>query len=219
MDELVQDWGYTLLDPPHPDSPGCGGLVVAIRQKPTGKHFDPQVLHLHLRDRKGEAEGMALSWILPQPASDHVCPGRVLLTDRADKRVQFFTFGGSLEMTMRPDEVVYALRSPAAFLELLGQEDSIPDQLAFETESLLSRAMVQWRQDERRFNRRLAEVDPLRFYTAVLHSLLLRHKQVDAMETVYPELDDVLLREKTWLKAQGLWPDEPLTLQELLSPA
>jgi hypothetical protein len=219
MDELVKDWGYTLLDPLHPDSPGFGGLVVAIRAKPTGKHFDPQVLHLHLCNSKGEAGGMALSWIAPQPASHHLCPGRVFLTDRVDKRVQFFTFGGSLEMTMRPDQVIYTLRSPAPFLELLGQEDKIPDQLAFETESLLSRAMVQWGQDEHGFERCLGEVDPLRFYTAVLHSLLLRHKEVEAMETVYPELDDAFLSEKRWLKAQGLWPAEPLTLEDLLCPA
>jgi hypothetical protein len=218
MDDLVRDWGYVLLDPSHADSLGHGGLVVALRHKPTGKHFDPETLYLRLRDRTGTFRGMTLSWTAPPLESGHVCPGRVILADRADKRVEFFTFGGSLERVERPDEVVYTLRSPTPVLELLGQGERISDQLAFETESLLSGAAAHWGHDERGFGQCLAAVDPLQFYVAVLQSLLLRHKRVVAMETVYPELDDALLREKRGLQARGLWPAEPPVLEDLLSP-
>jgi len=221
MDELVKEWGYTLLDPPHADSLGGGGLVVALRAKPTGQHFDPETLFLRLRDRTETCRTVTLRLASPRLEACHVCPGRVSLTDRADKRVEFFTFGGSLEMTERPEEVVYVLRSPVPVLEILGQEGSVPDQLAFETESLLSRATAHWSRsgDPRSFDQRLAAVDPLPFYVAVLQTLLLRHRRVEAMETVYPELDDALFHEKRRLQAQGLWPDEPLALEDLLSSA
>jgi hypothetical protein len=38
----VAGWGYYLLPRSHPHSPGHPGLLIAIRQKPTEKHFDPQ---------------------------------------------------------------------------------------------------------------------------------------------------------------------------------
>jgi hypothetical protein len=143
----------------------------------------------------------------------------VILTDRFDQRVELFTFGGSMEMTQRPNEVIYTLRSPAPVLEILGQDNSTPDQLAFETETLLGREAARWGRDDRGFEQRLAQTEPLQLYMAVLHSLLMRHREFEAMEIVYPDLDDALVREKRWLKAQRLWPDEPPTLPDLLSPA
>jgi hypothetical protein len=219
VDDMSASWGYSFLDAPHPDSFGYSGLVIAIREKPTGQHFDPEMIHLHLCDATGGMRGTTLSWHSPRPASDRVCLSRVILADRFDQRVEFLTFGGLLEMTPDRDKVVYTLRSPAPVLEILGQEASIPDQLAFETESLLSREAARWGRDDRGFEQRLAKVEPMQLYVAVLHSLLQRHKQIEAMEIVYPDLDDALLNEKRWLKARGLWPDKPPMPSDLLSPA
>lgn len=94
--ELMQNWGYYLLPKSHRDSPGYAGLLVAIRQQPTGEHFDPRRLHLRLRDVKGIVEWRTLDWLTPLEASAHACPGRLILRDRFDKSVEFFTFGGSL---------------------------------------------------------------------------------------------------------------------------
>jgi len=218
MDETIGNWGYSFLHAPHPDSLGYSGLVIAIREKPTGQHFDPEAIHLHLCNATGGMRGTTLTWQSPRPASDRVCPGRVILTDRRDRRVEFFTFGGSLEMSQGPAEVIYTLRSPAPVLEILGQEDRIPDQFAFETEALLSREAARWGRDDRGFEQRLARIEPLQLYMAVLHLLLLRHKQFEAMEIVHPDLDDALFRERRWLQAQRLWPDEPPVLPDLLSP-
>jgi hypothetical protein len=218
VDEIIGNRGYSYLDAPHPDSLGYSGLVIAIRERPTGQRFDPEVIHLHLCDAAGGIRGATLSWQSPRPASDRVCPCRVILADRFDQRVEFFTFGGSMEMTQWPNELVYTLRSPAPVLEIRGQEDSTPDQLAFETEALLSREAARWGRDDRGFEQRLAQAEPLQLYIAVLHFLLLRHKQFEAMEIVYPDLDDALFRERRWLRGQGLWPDNPPILLDLLSP-
>jgi hypothetical protein len=38
----MENQGYYLLPKFHPHSPGYTGLLVAIRERPTGMHFDPE---------------------------------------------------------------------------------------------------------------------------------------------------------------------------------
>jgi hypothetical protein len=171
--EAVRDLGYQLLPQTHRHSPGGSGLLVAIRKEPTGKHYDPKTMHLHLRDVHGMAKQRSLSLLSPGPDSDRVCPGHVILSDRLDKRVEFFTFGGSLEVIPAADARVYVLHSPAPVLAMVAEEETAADLLAAETDALLAQVEVRWGHDERGFNQRLAEVEPLPFYMGTL-----THRQV-----------------------------------------
>jgi len=214
----TMDWGYYLLPQSHRDSPGYAGVLIVIREQPTGKHFDPKTLYLPVRDVEGVAKWTKLSWSSPPTDSNHVCPGRVILSDRFDKRVEFFTFGGSLEVTSGSGEMVCSLHSPAPVLELVAQQETIPDQLASETEALMGKIRAKWELDDRGFNQRLAEVNPLQFYLATLQSILLQYKHTPTLAEVYHELRDALLREKEWLVAKDLWPVDSLRLEDLLAP-
>jgi hypothetical protein len=216
--ELMKNWGYYPLAKSHPESLGYTGLLVAIRHEPTGKHFDPQALHLHLRDESCSAKWRTLSWLSPLEGTGHVCPGAVTLEDRSGKEIQFFTFGGSLEMTSGSGEMVYSLQSPAPVLELVAPEETIPDQLAAETEELLGRIEVKWGEDEEGFRRRLAEVDPLQFYIATLGSILHHYEQIHILEEAYHELVAALRQEREWLIEKHLWPAKSLALEDLLAP-
>jgi hypothetical protein len=216
--ELMKNWGYYPLAKPHPGSPGHTGLLVAIRKEPTGKHFDPQMLHLRLRDEYGGAEWKTLSWLSPLEGVGHACPGTITLQDRLGKLVEFFTFGGSLGMTSGPGEMIYSLHSPAPVLELTAQEETFPDQLAIETEEQLGKIEVKWGKDEKGFSRRLAEVDSLQFYLATLGSILRHYEQVDILEKAHREFFAALRREREWLVQKRLWPAKPLALEDLLAP-
>jgi hypothetical protein len=216
--ELMKNWGYHLLDKPHPGSPGYTGLLVAIRKEPTDKHFDPQTLHLRLRGEYGGAGWRTFVWLAPLEGTGHVCPGTVTLKERSGKQVEFYTYGGSLEMTSGSGEVVYSLRSPAPVLELTAHEETIPDQLAAETEELLARIEVGWGTDEKGFSRRLAEIEPLQFYLAALASITNHYEQVHILEEAYHGFAGALRREREWLVERHLWPDEPLLLEDLLAP-
>jgi hypothetical protein len=218
MDELEEDWRYELLDPPHSGSPGYGRLAVSIWEKPTGKPYEPETLHLHLWDVTGMIRGDTLRGGTSRLPSSRVCPGRVMLADRVGNRVEFFAFGGSLELTVRPGELVYVLRSPVPILELTAEEGSVADQLAFETESLLGQVAARWGGDDQGFHQCLAKAAPLPLYVATVQTMLLRLESVEALATFYHELNDLLLRERRWLRAQELWPAEPLLLEDLLSP-
>jgi hypothetical protein len=215
--KTMEHLGYGLLSPSHRDSPGYTGLLVAIRKQPTGRHYDPRTLRFPLRDAKGTATVRTLSLLSPPADSSQVRPGRVILSDRFDKRIEFFTFGGSLEVSWEPSEMMCLLRSDAPILELTAPEETIPDQLAAETGSLIAEAHARWGRDDEEFSRRVAEVDPFQFYLACLQSLLLRYECSQALRKVYHECRDALLREKEWLITQGLWPANPPTLEDLLS--
>jgi len=214
----MEHWGYYLLPRSHPHSPGYTGLLVAIRKTPTKAHFDPKSMRLRLRDKDSIASWTTLRVKTPHRGSRHLCPGRVVLRDRMDKQVEFFAFGGSLEAASVPGETVYSLRSPAPILEITNRLESIPDQLASETEVMIGELQARWEANDEEFARRLAQVDPLQFYLASLHSILVRYKQSSTLQRSFPGFYVVLLEETEWLAEAGQWPVAPPRLEELLAP-
>ncbi len=214
----MEHWGYYLLPRSHQCSPGYTGLLVAIRETPTGIHFDPEVMRLWLQYENGTASRATLRLRSPFQGPRRVCPGRVVLRDRMDKRVEFFIFGGSLEATSIPGETVYILRSPTPVIELDESLESIPNQLAFETEVILGEMEARWGLDKEGFIQRLSQVDPLQFYLGNLHSILTRCERSQALQETYHNLYHALLEEKRWLVKAGLRTATPVTLEGLLAP-
>jgi hypothetical protein len=185
---------------------------------PTGHHFDPQVLHLRASTQEGLAAWRSFSWLTPLEETIHACPGLVSLQDRKDRRVHFYTFGGSLDVTAAPGEHVYSLRSPAPLLRLSEPEESIPDWLAAETGALVARARAKWDTDEAGFGLCLASADPLLFYIATLKSILARREADQLPEETAHGLSGAVLLEKEWLIQHHEWRSSPSSLLELLAP-
>ena len=214
----VENWGYYLLPKSHPHSPGYTGLLVAIRETPTKRHFDPEKIRLQILDEHSVPKRMTfyLKWHLVK--SRQVCTGRVILRDRRDKKVEFFTFGGSIESVSVSGETVYSLRSTAPILHLTDKEESIPNLLAAETEILIAKQEVRWKGDDEGFGRQLAQIGPLQFYVASISSLLARSEQTSALQKEIAELYTMLHKERNWLKETGQWSDRLPPLEQLLSP-
>lgn len=231
--QTIENLGYYLLPKSHPHSPGYPGLFVILRERPSESHFDPESMHLRLREQDfpqlnpaltaKRARDVHANWItlrLNSPISDtrHVCPGEVTLTDRRGKRVQFFTFGGSLTVIAVPHRRIYALRSPAPILELQGDAESVPDQLAAEVEALLARFEARWQTRRAGFIRRLASLDPFQFYAACLEDILARLERSPALRRSWPGFHGALQEEQQWLAQSGQWPDPLPALEDLLAP-
>lgn len=216
--EYMADWGYRTLPRHHLDSPGYSGLVVAIRPELTLRHYDPQRLSLTVRDPAGEADQRTFSWLTPGADLYRVCAGPITLRDRHGRAAEFFAFGGELKSLKGKKENLYEFRSPAPILELTNDRETVTDQLASEVEELMARARVSWNGDDEGFDQRLGSLDPVLFYAATVHSLLATLQGNDAMMKAYPELAALLGHEQTWLMEQGLWPADPPSLAELLSP-
>jgi hypothetical protein len=217
--EYVKGWGYRTLPEHHPGSPGYSGLVVAIRERPTQQHYDPQRLHLQVRDENGEADWRTMSWLTPAAHSKHFCAGPIMLRDRHGRATEFFAFGGTLQVISQETESIYVLRSGAPVLMLTPDEETLPDQLASEAEELMAEAKAGWQGNDEGFDRRLGDVEPVLLYSAAVHSLLARFQGSDAMMTTYADLAELLEHERAWLIQQGLWPAAPLSVADLLSPS
>jgi len=216
--ELIEGLGFALLPPSHPGSPGCSGLLVSVRKHPTDEHFDPERVILPLRDDSGVHRWRTLSLLSPPLKSVHVCPGRMMLKDRFEKCLEFFTFGGTLDVIKKPGEMQCLISSPVPILELVAEEETVVEHLASEAESLWAEIRVRWGIDDDGFEHRLAQIAPLQLYTATLHSILSRWESAPVLEQIYHESWEALCHEKQWLVAQGLWPNTPLMLELLLAP-
>jgi hypothetical protein len=216
---LLKDLGYRLLPPHHRGSPGHSGLLVALRDAPSGRHFDPEALSLPLRDAEGLAQEVLLTRGQIGLPSEHVCPGPIAVSDWRNRRLHFFTFGGRLEMSAGPEGLVLALHSPAPILEVSRGQGSIAEDLASEIRSHLAQATAAWHGDEEGPARHLAQAEPLQFYVASIHTLLSEHRRSEDLADLYRDLDGVLAAEREWLLEQDLWPAAPPFLIDLLGPA
>jgi len=212
----MERWGYYLLPKAHPASPGYTGLLVAIRKTPTGQHFDPESIHLQLRDKNGLANRRILRLESRFVGSRHVCPGDVVLYDRLDKRERFFVFGASLDAVSTPGERVYSLHSPAPILDVTDRLESFPDQLAFEVEAMLAEFQASWGLDDEGFTRQLAHLDPFQFYLASLDAIMRRHKQNPALRNSHSGFYHQLKVEQEWLAYTEQWPATLPKLADLL---
>jgi hypothetical protein len=216
--QQMEHWGYYLLPKSHPESPGYTGLLVAIRETPTGEHFDPESIHLRIIEDNKETDWDTFRLKLLFLKSRHTGPGQVSLRDRTGKRANFFTFGGFLEATSIPGETVYSVRSPAPILDLNESSESVAEQLAFESEALIAEQKARWGSNERGFSQRLAEITPLEFYLAVLHSILQRYEENSALLLSFQQLYEALLGEKEWLVKKDQWPVLLHNLNQLFDP-
>ena len=220
--QRMEDWGYLPLHKPHPHSPGYRQLLVALRRKPTEKHFDPEEIRLWLRDEYGSAQQTALALdplLKPSPELKRVCPGPITLHDRKEKRVDFFTFGGTLNVIFGSGEVVCSFRSPAPIIRVAAPPEDGPSRMAVEAEALIGEIHARWGVEDEEYLRRLAEVDPFQLYLAAVNSMLARFEAHPTLQEGDPELHLLLHAEKDWLTETGQWPEDPPTLESLLAPA
>ncbi|TAK00876.1 MAG: hypothetical protein EPO36_07160 [Chloroflexota bacterium] len=92
----LRDLGFTLLHSDHPAAPGGSQLLVALRDRPTLRHFDPEQVSCWVAasgrgraepiDRRARAGERTILW------------GHVHVVDRLGVENRFLTFGGPLRI-------------------------------------------------------------------------------------------------------------------------
>lgn len=213
----MEGWGYYLLPPEHPDSPGASGLVVAIRAKPTGRHFDPETMTLRMPGMNGQPERWTLERKPPQLYSARVCWGDVSLVDRVAKSVEFFTFGGTLEIQTDKRETIYTLLSPAPILMLLSDIASLQDQFVAEVEREFNALRAVCGLSESEFERRVAALAAQTLYEATMRALWKNYELSGVMQKTFPEFFHMLTHEVNQLKEHTAWWETGPTLAELVA--
>ncbi len=163
------NFGYTFTHEKHTPDAGFPNLRVFLRKVPSGVHFDPETMAL-----TSVANGMPDDVVIHHPTQLHgnlqVLAGRVVLTDRRQKKVEFFTFGGRLIVDQQADYVECTLNSSAP-IYLLDDRESAPALFAEDAEIMLAERRASYIPNEEEFDKKLVHVAPFDLFIAVLNEV------------------------------------------------
>jgi hypothetical protein len=110
----VDHWGF-LAHPDLPDGPGPAFLLVALRPRPTLKHYDPEAVEYWVTEH-GRGSRHTLTHETSMPRSEDFSWGMIRLVDRLGVSNEYLTFGGHLDAALVDGVVVAAFVSGAPLL-------------------------------------------------------------------------------------------------------
>jgi hypothetical protein len=134
-DEVVPDlavaaqrlapWGF-LADPDLPDRPGPASLILALRDRPTLRHYDPEVVEFwSTEDGRGAHETITRTTRVPLTIG--VSWGEIRILDRLGESNGYFSFGGRCDADLLDDTLIVAFTSSAPILRRGGHSQGWDD--------------------------------------------------------------------------------------------
>lgn len=138
---LLADLGFSLVNSDRPGARGGSNLLVAFRDRPTLRHFDPEAMSYWVfTDGRGRERtwdpGMGL------PETGPALWGSVRIWDRLAVENRFLSFGGTLRFARVSDGlIVAALASPGPIVRWGGHSQGA-DPLAGQIGAFFARLMV-----------------------------------------------------------------------------
>jgi len=213
--ERMHAWGYQFAYRHHPESPGFATLMVAIREMPTRMHFDPETIRV-----LAPMEDGAVSWVtfhyhnrsVPEKPIGY---SRIILKDRREKAIAFYTFGGSIRSIVRPGENIFIIQSEAPILDLSSEKDILAAELADEAEIVLAKMRARLAGQAQEFHRRMCALSPEQRYFGTIRSILAQLGSERQLRQERESLRWLLQREVRFLRKSV---DAVETLEALLLP-
>ncbi len=157
-------WGF-LADPDLPDRPGPASLIVALRERPTLRHYDPEVVEFW-STRGGRGTHETITRRSAVPMSVGVSWGEIRILDRLGESNGYLGFGGRCDADRIDDAVIVAITSSAPILRRGGHSQGWDDGAdavgAFFGRLLVTVDYVPG------FEQRLADATPLARYAAFI---------------------------------------------------
>ena len=195
--ELLTDWGF-LADPDLPDRPGPAYLLVAIRAKPTLRHYDPELVEYWVTDDKDHGVNETITFASRLPRQGEFSWGRISVIDRKGVANRYLTFGGTLHAERINGEVVCVFESPAPLLRRGGHSQGW-DTGAHSVGGFFGRfrAAAGYQHE---FERRAAHTDPVTRYAAFVNEFVTRYRASEYLRDHYPKLWTLMLAEEHRLK-------------------
>ena len=195
--ELLADWGF-LADPDLPDRPGPAFLLVAIRAKPTLKHYDPELVEFWITGARGFGVRETLTYASRLPRDTSFSWGRITVCDRKGVVNQYLSFGGTLRADRIDGEVICVFESPAPLLRRGGHSQGW-DTGAHSVGGFFGRfrAAAGYQHE---FEELAAATDPVTRYAAFVAELMARYRSSEYLRDHYPKLWTVMLAEEKRLQ-------------------
>ncbi|MFH0751947.1 MAG: hypothetical protein V2B17_08945, partial [Chloroflexota bacterium] len=137
----VEHLGFLDVNGTAPQAPGGANLVVALRERPTLTHFDPErVEHWVASGGRGRPQEVTRTTLLPleRPFSW----GTIRVVDRLEVFNSFLTFGGTVRAVARdPATILVVLSSHAPILRSTGHSQGV-DLSTGEVGAFFARMMI-----------------------------------------------------------------------------
>ena len=196
----LTDLGF-LAGPDLPDRPGPAFLMVALRETPTLRHYDPERVEYWV-SRGGRGVRATLTRDTPMPLDTEYSWGLIRLIDRIPVTNEYLSFGGHLSVAPVDDAAVAVFTSPAPLLRRGGHSqlwDEGADLLAAFFARLVGAIDVRPGLEPR-----LAQVDPRIRYAAFLGDVVGRYRRSASLRLADPASWTLLEAEEARLRR-----DEP----------
>ncbi len=170
---LLSEWGF-LAEPDLPDRPGPAYLLVALRDAPTLRHYDPELVEYWV-SADGRGTRRELDRSTPLPVETAFSWGLIRITDRLDVTNEYVTFGGTLSAAEVDGMTVAVFTSPAPLLRRGGHSQGW-DHGAASLAAFFGRLIIAV-DFTPGFEALAASVDPITRYAAFIRDLVGRYRR------------------------------------------
>lgn len=188
-------WGF-VAHADLPDGSGDAYLLVALRDRPTLRHFDPETVDLWVT-RGGR--GVPLQVIRSTPELDLAYSwGTVAIVDRLGISNEYVTFGGRLATSRLDGMTVVTLVSPAPILRRGGHSQGW-DEAAVDLAAFFGRVMIAV-DYKPGFEARMSAADPIARYAAFIEDSVRRYEAAPALRLDHGALWTLLRSEASRLE-------------------
>jgi hypothetical protein len=197
--ELLQDWGF-LAVPDLPDGPGPAYLLIAIRARPTLRHYDPELIEYWVTGERGFGVCEAITQASRMPRRLEFSWGRISIVDRKGVANSYLTFGGTLRAERIDDTIIAVFESPAPLLRRGGHSQGW-DVGAENVGGFFGRfrAAAGYRHE---FETVASRSDPVTRYAAFVNDLVARYRASEYLRDHYPRLWTIMVREEQRLRRE-----------------
>ena len=196
--DRLADLGF-LAGPDLPDRPGPAFLLVALRETPTLRHYDPERVEYWV-SRGGRGARAILTRDMPMPLDTEYSWGLIRLVDRVPVTNEYLSFGGHLSVAPVDNSAVAVFTSPAPLLRRGGHSqlwDEGADLLAAFFARLVGAIDVRPGLEPR-----LAQVDPRTRYAAFLGDVVGRYRRSASLRAADPASWTLLEGEEARLRRE-----------------
>jgi hypothetical protein len=190
------DWGF-VAHADLPDAPGPAFLIVSMRDRPTLRHFDPELVELW-RAEAGRGVRATIDRHTRLPGEARFSWGSIRVVDRLHAANVYVTFGGRVLADDIDGARVVVFVSPAPLLRSGGHSQTA-DTAADDVAAFFARLVVAI-EERPGLERRLAEASPISLYSAFLEDAADRLRRSPSLAETRRDLCAVVAAERARLQ-------------------
>jgi hypothetical protein len=194
----LSDLGF-VAGPDLPDRPGPAYLLVALRDEPTLRPYDPERVEFWVTDH-GHGVRETLTRATPLPVDLTFSWGMIRLYDRLSVSNEYLAFGGHVSAADVDGATIAVFTSPVPMLRR-GGHSQIWNEGSDELAAFFAR--LSGAVDVRpKLEPRLAALDPVVRYAAFLHEVVGRYRRSPDLRTVNPGIWTLLRAEEALMRLE-----------------